>query len=1502
MAEDAQRPFNLARGPLLRAKLLRLGEEEHVAIMTMHHIVSDEWSMGILIQELVALYNAYRRGQAIALPELPIQYADYATWQQEWLKSEECAAQLAYWKRRLAGAEVVLELHTDKPRPAVQTYRGAKQEFVLRESLSEAVKRLGQEEGSTLFMTLLGAFQTMLYRYTQQRDISVGSPIAGRSKVEIENLIGCFMNMLVIRADLTGLPTFRELLRRVREAALGAYAHQDLPFEKLVEEMQPRRDLSHSPLFQVMFALNHARQSQLEWEGVTFDVVVADSGTAKFDLVLWMDNTGRTLKGALEYNTDLFDPMTITRMLGHYTTLLEGIVSDPDRLLSELQMLTEPERRQLLVDWNGARAVYADGMRIHQLIEAQAEKTPDVISAVFGDEELTYRQLNERADRLANHLRGLGVGPDIRVGFCAERSIEMVVGLLAILKAGAAYVPIDPAYPQERIAFILGAAQVHTLLTQARLIDTLPRHGASIVLLESDAGWRQRTEVAASQVAPSNLAYVIYTSGSTGQPKGVMISHENVVNFFTAMDTLFGGDGPGTWLALTSVSFDISVLELFWTLARGFRVVIQSEQKANLVASKLSREASARKIDFSLFYFASDEGEGAQEKYRLLVEGAKFADRHGFAAVWTPERHFHAFGGVYPNPSVTSAAIATITERVGIRAGSVVLPLHNPIRIAEEWAVVDNLSNGRVAISFASGWHANDFVFAPDNYEGRKEIMLDNIETVRRLWRGESVRRRGGAGAEVEVSIRPRPVQKELPVWLTAAGSPDTFRIAGEIGAGVLTHLLGQSIETLSEKIAIYRESWRKHHPGSGNGHVTLMLHTFIGEDREIVREKVRGPFGDYLKSSVDLIRSMASSMGKDVDSQGYNEDDMRSVLANAFDRYFETSGLFGTPDDCLRMVERLKSAGVDEIACLIDFGVETESVLSALQYLDVVKRRSEREERAAAQDISPLAQMARHQVTHFQCTPSMAQILKADPDFTGDIPSLRQFMLGGEALPVALANELRRDLSAEIINMYGPTETTVWSSVFAVEGSADKIPIGKPIVNTQMFILGGELEPVPIGVPGDLYIGGVGVARGYLGRPELSAERFMPDPFSRGGGGLLYRTGDRARRLEDGNIEFLGRDDHQVKIDGHRIELGEIEAALARHNGVREAVVAVREDGQRGKRLAAYVVADQLTPREMPRQVSQAECERLLAGRMSFKLPNGMVVAHLGDLQTNVAYREVFGDEIYLRHAISLNDGDCVFDVGANIGFFTLFANQRYRDLRVFAFEPIPPTFEVLQTNVALYGLNAKLYQCGLSNKAEKAEFTFYPSMAGLSGRYSDGERDKKATAAIIRDWLKKNTAGSAESLLTQEELDSVMEERFRSEKYICRLMTLSEVIRENNVERIDLLKIDVERSEYDVLCGIEYDDWKKIKQIVMEVDTRENLDRITALLEGRGYDVAVDDFINVEVEDGGAGVDVFMLYARRKSAEWRQTGENGAGKPRRPALSMNGLREFLKQGFLNT
>jgi natural product biosynthesis luciferase-like monooxygenase protein len=711
----------------------------------------------------------------------------------------------------------------------------------------------------------------------------------------------------------------------------------------------------------------------------------------------------------------------------------------------------------------------------------------------------------------------------------------------------------------------------------------LPSGSAS--LLRLDADWpligSEPSENVDRHVASHHLAYVIYTSGSTGKPKGVMVEHGNVLNFFAGMDARIPHGPDSTWLAVTSPSFDISVLELFWTLARGFKVVIYAGDEAKHPTRQNERAAAKRPMEFSLFYFSSDQSDGPGGAYRLLTEGARFADDHGFVAVWTPERHFHEFGGLYPNPSVTSAALAMITKRVQIRSGSVVAPLHSPIRIAEEWSVVDNLSNGRVAISFASGWMPEDFTVNPANYNQRKEIMLQDIDVVRRLWEGESVDMPGPLGKDVPIKIFPRPVQRKLPLWLTAAGNPETFQIAGRLGMNLLTHLLGQSIEEVSHKIALYRQSWKEAgHPG--RGHVTLMLHTFVGESLEMVKATVREPLIEYLRKSADLIKGYAwafsafkhhSESKEGEDFSALSREEMDAILDHAFARYFETSGLFGTPDGCVKTIEKLRDHDVDEVACLIDFGVSPEVVLDHLQHLDALRQAVSNGSEEGPADYSIPGLIQRHSVTHLQCTPTMASLLVRDERSQRALSRLQTLMIGGEGFPVGLAQQLRSIVKGDIFNMYGPTETTVWSSTYPLPPEVARTPIGRPIANTELYILDQNLSPVPVGIAGELMIGGMGVTRGYLGRPELTGERFVRNPFQGHGSTRLYRTGDLARYLANGDIEVLGRMDHQVKIRGHRVELGEIEAVLNGHPAVRESVVAVKEAANGEKRLVAYVI-----------------------------------------------------------------------------------------------------------------------------------------------------------------------------------------------------------------------------------------------------------------------------------------------------------------------------------------
>lgn len=843
-------------------------------------------------------------------------------------------------------------------------------------------------------------------------------------------------------------------------------------------------------------------------------------------------------------------------------------VEDPAMLVADPPFLGDSELSLVVEGFNQTAGEFDRHATIPSQFEAQVERSPNSTAVTFEGKSLTYRDLNSRANQLAAYLRKLGAGPESIVAISVRRSLELVVAMLGVLKAGSAYLPLDPAYPRNRIAFLLEDSGARLLITGEGGAEHLPAmDGVRVVAMDHDAQIdEQSTANCPIALLPSHLAYVIYTSGSTGTPKGVMVEHRNVINFFAGVDRELG-TAPGVWLAVTSISFDISVLELFWTLTRGFHVVLMREN----VALEGAITSGRKTIDFSLFYFGNTAG--ADDPYRLLLEGARYADANGFIAVWTPERHFHSFGGLYPNPAITSAALATITRKVQLRAGSLVVPLHHPARIAEEWALVDCLSNGRAAISLAPGWNERDFIFAPENYARAKQIMFESMDLVRALWRGEAVRFRDGKGVETEIRTFPRPVQKELPIWVTAAGNPETFRIAGSTGAHLLTHLLGQSIEQLASKIQIYRDARREagHDPESGC--VTVMLHTLAGQSTDEVREAVREPMKAYLRTSVDLIRNSPWSFpifakhteaGATFDLNDLSTEEMEALLEHSFLRYFETSGLFGSVDRCVEIAHTFGEIGVDEIACLVDFGVPADRALQGLAFLNEVRQRCA--DSQAGEDFSLPAMMRRHAVTHFQCTPSMAGMIAATPGALAALRGLRHLLVGGEALTPSLAGTLRRQIAGTLHNMYGPTETTVWSTTHRFVDGDESTPIGRPMLNTQVYLLDSQRRPVAPGSTGELYIAGDGVTRGYLNRPDLTAERFSVDPF-RGGKSRMYRTGDLASYRDNGIIDFHGRMDQQVKIRGYRIELSEIEAVLSSHPRVQEAAVVVRDTS-----LVAYI------------------------------------------------------------------------------------------------------------------------------------------------------------------------------------------------------------------------------------------------------------------------------------------------------------------------------------------
>ena len=816
-AREAVQPFDLSVGPLLRACVVRLSEEEHVALFTMHHIISDGWSMGVLVREVASLYEAFAAGQSSPLLPLTIQYADYAVWQRERMKGEAFERQVSYWKKALAGVSV-LELPIDHPRASVQSYRGASVDVRIGTEMTGRLKELAQSEETTLFMTLMAAWQVLLMRYTGQEDIAVGTPIAGRTQAETEGLIGFFVNMLVLRTDLTGAPSFRHLMRRVREVALAAYAHQDVPFEKLVEELHPERDLSHTPLFQTVMVLQNTPEENAEMRELRLTRLGAEGGTAKFDLMLSLTERGGKLSGVIEYKTELFEAATIRRFVGHFEQLLAGILANPDERIDRLPLLNDAERRQLLVEWNDPAREFANEACLHELFEAQAGRTPDAVALNYEDISLTYRELNERSNRLAHYLRTLGVGPEIPVALCLERGVEMVVSILGVLKAGGAYVPLDPLYPRERLAFMLADAKSPVLVTQQRLLHLLPTHQEQVVCI--DAEWGDIAAYGADNLSPlaesEQTAYVIYTSGSTGQPKGTLIMHLNVTRLLTATEAIFQFKTDDVWTLFHSYAFDFSVWELWGALLYGGRLVV-------------------------------------------------------------------------------------------------------------------------------------------------------------------------------------------VPYWVSRA--PESFYAL----------LCREGVTVLNQTPSAFRQ---------------LMNAEEAMEEKESEQLKLR----------------------------------------------------------------------------LVIFGGEA---------LDIQTLRG---------------WFARH----------------------------------GDERPL-------------LVNMYGITETTVhvtWRLLRSADvGKRVGSAIGVPLEDLQVYVLDRRQELLPVGVWGELYVGGGGVSRSYLNRPELTAQRFISNPFGGPAGSRLYRTGDVGRYLPDGELEYLGRIDAQVKIRGYRIELGEVEAALHAHAGVREALVLAKEDSPGDKRLVAYVI-----------------------------------------------------------------------------------------------------------------------------------------------------------------------------------------------------------------------------------------------------------------------------------------------------------------------------------------
>jgi len=854
VAEELKSPFDLKNGPLFRAVLIHLNTNDQILAMPIHHIISDGWSFGVLLKELSILYKSFCEGTQVELPELPIQYVDYADWQNQWLQGEVLDKIMAYWKQKLSGDIPVIQLPTDHPRPKVQTNRGARIAFTLPQNLTDALKKLSQKKGVTLFMTLLATFKTLLHRYSGQADFAVGSPIANRSRIDLEGLIGFFVNTLVLRTDLSGNPRFVELLKRVRDVTLGAYDHQDLPLEKLVLELQQVRDMSYSPLFQVMFILQNLPNKPVQLKNIITSHVSVDIENSMFDLNMAMWEDREELYGYLRYNTDLFDYGTIERMVGNFETLLRAVVENPDQRISTLPLLTESETNLLLSEWNHTKIDYPSNKCVHELIEDQVNLNPDSLAVRFKERQLTYKELNEKANQLGHYLRKMGVGPDVLVGIHMERSVEMVVGILGILKAGGGYLPLDPNYPRDRLSYMLEDSQSKVLLTNESLASDWMNKDVEIVRFDADRETIEEESVKnpINISTPESLAYVIYTSGSAGKAKGVMIQHSSFANAYFAWEEAYELHAVSTHLQMASFSFDVFSGDLARALCSGGKLVLCS----------------------------SDTMIDPEQLYSLICQ-----------------------------------------ERV------------------------------------------------------------DCAEFV--------------------------------PFVL-----------------------------------------------------------------RELMR---------YLESNdkrIDFIRILAC--GSD------------SWYMNEYNRFKQFLG-----------------------------------------------------------------------------------------------PQTR------------------------LINSYGVAEATIDSSYFEGESkelSSDQlVPIGRPFENTQLYILDSNLQPTPIGVPGELHIGGVGLAKGYLNRPSLTSEKFILNPFNTNHGERLYKTGDLTRYLPDGNIELLGRIDFQVKIRGFRVELGEIESVLGKHPGVQDVIVMVREDTPGDKRLVAYLVAN----KEIDTTIS--ELRNFLKERVpDYMVPSAFVVMDAFPLTPN--------------------------------------------------------------------------------------------------------------------------------------------------------------------------------------------------------------------------------------------------------------------------------------------
>ncbi|WP_223636166.1 non-ribosomal peptide synthetase [Corallococcus sp. EGB] len=1482
ITEEARRPFDLEKGPLLRTVLYRLDALEHVLLLKLHHIITDGWSMGVLVRELSALYPALAEGRPSPLAPLPMQYADYAGWQREFLRGEVLESHLAFWRGRL-DPDAVLELPTDRPRPAVLSGRGARLHAVLPVPLVESLKALALAEGNTLFGVLLAGFQVLLSRYSGQQDVVVGTSVAGRGRAELEGLIGLFTNYLAFRTDLSGQPSFRELLGRVRETTLEAYAHQDVPFEKLVDALKPERQLSVNPLFQVALTLQNAPLPPLRLPGLVLDAEPVDNRTSKTDLSLIAMEVPQGMRLTAEYNTDLFDPGTMQRLLAHLRTLLEGAVADPGRRVGDLPLMDAAEAARLQRDWAGDAAPFPEDRCLHTLFEAQARRTPDAVAVRFQGRTLTYAQLDARANQLAHALRRRGVGPEVRVALSVERSLEVAVGLLGILKAGGAWVPVDPMLPRERLAFMLEDSGATVLVTQAPLLERFPEGARARALCLDVEGERLAAKsvlAPASGVGPRNLAYVLYTSGSTGTPKGTAIEHRGVCNLVTHEATAYG-IGPGSRvLQFASLSFDLSVEEIFTTLCSGATLVLAPRE--DLMPGEplrtLLRDEALTVISLTPATLAATAPEGLPA-LRTVISGGEALPPE-VVARWAPGRTFlNTYG------PTEATVMATLT---GCTADGRVPSIGRPL--ANVRAYVLDARGGLVpvgvkgelylgGVGVARGYSGRPSLtaerFVPDAFSGEAGARLYRTGDVVR-WREDGtlefvgradaqVKVRGfrielgeveaalaklppvrdavvvaredgpggkglvgyvvlrdgvtATGTELRTALKdalpeymvPSAVvvlpalplttngkvdRKALPAPDVAGSDPREYvaprtpteqRLAGlwqellgvtRVGANahffdlgghslLATQALSRIRQTFTVDLPLRRlfesptleavarlidealagkgppaasptkpreararpvpmvpledvaREWAARAAAQPRDTVTVLADehrqqvlvewnataaeyprdsTLPSVFQQVVArfpEKVAVEFGDArltyreldaranqlawhlrslgvtadarvavaLERSLDLVVSLVAILKAGAAyvplDPAYPRSRLDAMVEDARPHVLLTSRalLSRLPCENLRPVvlEELaldslpthapSSGALPQSLAYIDFtsgstgrpkgvGTPHAAVLRTLLGVDYARFGPDETLLLMAPlafDASTLevwgallhgAKLAvfpahpptdplelervlvRHGVTTLWLTAGFFSQL-VDSHLPA-LRSLRQVLTGGDVVSAPHVRRVLELLGLPVIAGYGPTETTVFATSHRFTHASQvgtSVPLGRPLGNTQVYVLDASGHPLPPGVQGELYVGGDGLARGYVGQPALTAERFVPDPFSSTPGARLYRTGDLARWREDGVLEFLGRADAQVKVRGFRIELPEIEAALRSHPDVREAVAVVREDVPGDKRLVAYVVA---AP-----SLDMAELRSFLKHR----LPDYMVPSALGHL-----------------------------------------------------------------------------------------------------------------------------------------------------------------------------------------------------------------------------------------------------------------------------------------------